>query len=247
MRVKGRVVRLLEERIQRDGVVKAEGVLKVDSFLNHQMDISLFNEMGAELKRLFADAPINKILTIEASGIGIAAIVAQHFGVPVVFAKKAQSINLDGEMYTTRIQSFTHGKIFNVIVSKKYIGPEDHVLIIDDFLANGCALDGLIEIVESAGATVEGIGIAIEKGFQPGGKSLRERGYRLESLAIVDAMDPETGKLVFREQNDAAASCADFGGVIERDADDIANACAAAKTSSNVASACSGSGANAER
>lgn len=240
-------MRLLEERIQRDGVVKAEGVLKVDSFLNHQMDISLFNEMGAELKRLFADAPINKILTIEASGIGIAAIVAQHFGVPVVFAKKAQSINLDGEMYTTRIQSFTHGKIFNVIVSKKYIGPEDHVLIIDDFLANGCALDGLIEIVESAGATVEGIGIAIEKGFQPGGKSLRERGYRLESLAIVDAMDPETGKLVFREQNDAAASCADFGGVIECDADDIANACAAAKTSSNVASACSGSGANAER
>ena len=247
MRVKGRVVRLLEERIQRDGVVKAEGVLKVDSFLNHQMDISLFNEMGAELKRLFADAPINKILTIEASGIGIAAIVAQHFGVPVVFAKKAQSINLDGEMYTTRIQSFTHGKIFNVIVSKKYIGPEDHVLIIDDFLANGCALDGLIEIVESAGATVEGIGIAIEKGFQPGGKSLRERGYRLESLAIVDAMDPETGKLVFREQNGAAASCADFGGVIECDADDIANARAAAKTSSNVASACSGSGANAER
>ena len=194
-------MRLLEERIQRDGVVKAEGVLKVDSFLNHQMDISLFNEMGAELKRLFADAPINKILTIEASGIGIAAIVAQHFGVPVVFAKKAQSINLDGEMYTTRIQSFTHGKIFNVIVSKKYIGPEDHVLIIDDFLANGCALDGLIEIVESAGATVEGIGIAIEKGFQPGGKSLRERGYRLESLAIVDAMDPETGELTFREQD----------------------------------------------
>lgn len=240
-------MRLLEERIQRDGVVKAEGVLKVDSFLNHQMDISLFNEMGAELKRLFADAPINKILTIEASGIGIAAIVAQHFGVPVVFAKKAQSINLDGEMYTTRIQSFTHDKIFNVIVSKKYIGPEDHVLIIDDFLANGCALDGLIEIVESAGATVEGIGIAIEKGFQPGGKSLRERGYRLESLAIVDAMDPETGKLVFREQNDAAASCADFGGVIECDADDIANACAAAKTSSNAVSACSGSGANAKR
>lgn len=247
MRVKGRVVRLLEERIQRDGVVKAEGVLKVDSFLNHQMDISLFNEMGAELKRLFADAPINKILTIEASGIGIAAIVAQHFGVPVVFAKKAQSINLDGEMYTTRIQSFTHGKIFNVIVSKKYIGPEDHVLIIDDFLANGCALDGLIEIVESAGATVEGIGIAIEKGFQPGGKSLRERGYRLESLAIVDAMDPETGKLVFREQDDAAAFCTDFGGVIECEADGIANACAAAKTSSNAASACGGSGANAER
>lgn len=219
-------MRLLEERIQRDGVVKAEGVLKVDSFLNHQMDISLFNEMGAELKRLFADAPINKILTIEASGIGIAAIVAQHFDVPVVFAKKAQSINLDGEMYTTRIQSFTHGKIFNVIVSKKYIGPEDHVLIIDDFLANGCALDGLIEIVESAGATVEGIGIAIEKGFQPGGKSLRERGYRLESLAIVDAMDPETGKLTFREQDGGADSRAGFGGVVECDAADIAEACA---------------------
>lgn len=172
-------MRLLEERIQRDGVVKAEGVLKVDSFLNHQMDISLFNEMGAELKRLFADAPINKILTIEASGIGIAAIVAQHFGVPVVFAKKAQSINLDGEMYTTRIQSFTHGKIFNVIVSKKYIGPEDHVLIIDDFLANGCALDGLIEIVESAGATVEGIGIAIEKGFQPAARACASAGIAL--------------------------------------------------------------------
>lgn len=196
----GSRVKLLEERIARDGVVKAEGVLKVDSFLNHQMDIELFNEMGAEFKRLFADAHINKILTIEASGIGIAAIVAQHFGVPVVFAKKAQSINLDGEMYSTRIQSFTHGKVFNVIVSKKFIGPDDHVLIIDDFLANGCALDGLIEIVESAGATVEGIGIAIEKGFQPGGKNLRERGYRLESLAIVDSMDPTTGTLTFRDQ-----------------------------------------------
>lgn len=227
-------MKLLEERIQRDGVVKAEGVLKVDSFLNHQMDIELFNEMGAELKRLFADAPINKILTIEASGIGIAAIVAQHFGVPVVFAKKAQSINLDGEMYTTRIQSFTHGKIFNVIVSKKYIGPEDHVLIIDDFLANGCALDGLIEIVESAGATVEGIGIAIEKGFQPGGKSLRERGYRLESLAIVDAMDPETGNLTFREQGGAPDSRAGLGGVIECDADDIAEACAAGTHGANA-------------
>lgn len=193
-------VKLLEERIARDGVVKAEGVLKVDGFLNHQMDIDLFNEMGAEFKRLFADAPINKILTIEASGIGIAAIVAQHFGVPVVFAKKSQSINLDGDVYSTRIQSFTHGKMFNVIVSKKFIGPDDRVLIIDDFLANGCALEGLIDIVESAGATVEGIGIAIEKGFQPGGKNLRERGYRLESLAIVDSMDPGTGTLTFRDQ-----------------------------------------------
>lgn len=204
-------VKLLEERIARDGVVKAEGVLKVDSFLNHQMDIELFNEMGAELKRLFADAPINKILTIEASGIGIAAIVAQHFGVPVVFAKKAQSINLDGEMYSTRIQSFTHGKVFNVIVSKKFIGPDDHVLIIDDFLANGCALDGLIDIVESAGATVEGIGIAIEKGFQPGGKNLRERGYRLESLAIVDSMDLTTGELTFRDQWPSQDDASAFG------------------------------------
>lgn len=204
MRMKGGPLKLLEERIARDGVVKAEGVLKVDGFLNHRLDIELFDEMGAEFKRLFADAPINKILTIEASGIGIACIAARHFGVPVVFAKKAQSINLDGEMYATRIQSFTHGKVFDVIVSKKFIGPEDRVLIIDDFLANGCALDGLIEIVESAGATVEGIGIAIEKGFQPGGKNLRERGYRLESLAIVDAMDPATGTLVFRDQESDA-------------------------------------------
>lgn len=202
--MKGGPLKLLEERIARDGVVKAEGVLKVDGFLNHRLDIELFDEMGAEFKRLFADAPINKILTIEASGIGIACIAARHFGVPVVFAKKAQSINLDGEMYATRIQSFTHGKVFDVIVSKKFIGPEDRVLIIDDFLANGCALDGLIEIVESAGATVEGIGIAIEKGFQPGGKNLRERGYRLESLAIVDAMDPATGTLVFRDQESDA-------------------------------------------
>lgn len=204
-------MKLLEERIARDGVVKAEGVLKVDSFLNHQMDIDLFNEMGAEFKRLFADAPINKILTIEASGIGIAAIAAQHFGVPVVFAKKSQSINLDGDMYSTRIQSFTHGKVFNVIVSKKFIGPDDRVLIIDDFLANGCALDGLIDIVESAGATVEGIGIAIEKGFQPGGKNLRERGYRLESLAIVDLMDPGTGALKFRDQWPSEGDAQVFG------------------------------------
>ncbi|MDO4442710.1 MAG: xanthine phosphoribosyltransferase [Slackia sp.] len=204
-------MKLLEDRIARDGVVKAEGVLKVDSFLNHQMDIELFNEMGAEFKRLFSDASINKILTIEASGIGIAAIVAQHFGVPVVFAKKAQSINLDGEMYSTRIQSFTHGKVFNVIVSKKFIGPDDRVLIIDDFLANGCALDGLIDIVESAGATVEGIGIAIEKGFQPGGKNLRERGYRLESLAIVESMDPATGSLTFRDQNASEADAPALG------------------------------------
>ena len=189
---------LLEQRIRRDGVVKSEGVLKVDSFLNHQMDINLFNEMGKEWKRLFADAPINKILTIEASGIGIAAVAAQHFGVPVVFAKKSQSINLDGDMYSTKIQSFTHQSIYDVIVSKKFLNADDHVLLIDDFLANGCALNGLIELVEEAGATVEGIGIAVEKGFQPGGDDLRARGYHLESLAIVQAMDPETGEIEFR-------------------------------------------------
>ena len=189
---------LLEQRIRRDGVVKSEGVLKVDSFLNHQMDINLFNEMGKEWKRLFADAPINKILTIEASGIGIAAVAAQHFGVPVVFAKKSQSINLDGDMYSTKIQSFTHQRIYDVIVSKKFLNADDHVLLIDDFLANGCALNGLIELVEEAGATVEGIGIAVEKGFQPGGDDLRARGYHLESLAIVQSMNPETGEIEFR-------------------------------------------------
>lgn len=191
-------VELLEERIRRDGVVKEGNVLKVDSFLNHQLDVELLDEMGAEWKRLFADRPITKVLTIEASGIGIAAIVARHFGVPVVFAKKAQSVNLDGEMYTTKIESFTHKRIFDVIVAKKFLGPEDHVLIIDDFLANGCALNGLIEIVEEAGATVEGIGIAVEKGFQGGGDALRERGYRLESLAIVESMDADSGEIVFR-------------------------------------------------
>ena len=189
---------LLEERIRRDGVVKSEGVLKVDGFLNHQMDINLFNEMGKELKRLFADAPINKILTIEASGIGIAAVVAQHFNVPVVFAKKSQSINLDGDVYSTKIQSFTHQRIYDVIVSKKFLNADDHVLLIDDFLANGCALNGLIDLVEEAGATVEGIGIAVEKGFQPGGDALRSRGYHLESLAIVQSMNPETGEIEFR-------------------------------------------------
>ena len=189
---------LIEERIRRDGVVKSEGVLKVDGFLNHQMDINLFNEMGKELKRLFADAPINKILTIEASGIGIAAVVAQHFNVPVVFAKKSQSINLDGDVYSTKIQSFTHQRIYDVIVSKKFLNADDHVLLIDDFLANGCALNGLIDLVEDAGATVEGIGIAVEKGFQPGGDDLRRRGYHLESLAIVQSMNPETGEIEFR-------------------------------------------------
>ena len=191
-------VELLEERIRRDGVVKAGGVLKVDAFLNHQMDIELFSQMAEEWKRLFAGKPINKILTIEASGIGIAAVVAQHFDVPVVFAKKSQSINLDGDVYSTKIQSFTHQRIYDVIVSKKFLNADDHVLLIDDFLANGCALNGLIDLVEEAGATVEGIGIAVEKGFQPGGDDLRSRGYRLESLAIVQSMNPETGEIVFR-------------------------------------------------
>ncbi|MCH5264642.1 MAG: xanthine phosphoribosyltransferase [Lachnospiraceae bacterium] len=193
-------MKLLEERIQQDGIIKGGNVLKVDSFLNHQMDIDLFVEMGKELKRLFADCPINKILTIEASGIGIACIVAQQFHVPVVFAKKAQSINIDGEVYSTKIQSFTHGKIYDVIVSKKYISSQDHILIIDDFLANGCALNGLIDLVQSAGATVEGIGIAIEKGFQKGGELIRAKGVRLESLAIVDSMDESTGTIEFRHR-----------------------------------------------
>lgn len=191
-------MKLLEERIKKDGIVKPGNVLKVDNFLNHQMDIALFNEMGKEFKRLFADCKVNKILTIEASGIGIACIVAQYFDVPVVFAKKAQSINIDGDVYSTKIQSFTHQRVYDVIVSKKYLNPEDHILIIDDFLANGCALEGLIDLVQSAGATVEGIGIAIEKGFQQGGKLIRDRGIRLESLAIVDSM--EGGEPVFREQ-----------------------------------------------
>lgn len=191
-------MKALEERIRRDGVVKSKDVLKVDVFLNHQMDVSLFKEMAKEWGRLFSDRPINKILTIEASGIGIAAIVAAELGVPVVFAKKSQSINLDGSSWCTKLQSFTHGKVFDVIVSKKFIGPDDHVLLIDDFMANGCAMNGLIDVCEKAGATVEGIGIAIEKGFQDGGDDLRKRGYRLESLAIVEAMDPETGEISFR-------------------------------------------------
>ena len=190
----------LEERIVKDGIVKEGNVLKVDSFLNHQMDIELFDQMGAEFKKRFADRPINKILTIEASGIGIACVVAQHFGVPVVFAKKTKSINIEGELYTAEVESFTHKCKNQVIVAKKFLSEEDHVLIIDDFLANGCALQGLIQIVKSAGGTVEGIGIAIEKGFQTGGTVIRNLGYRLESLAIVDGMDASTGEITFREQ-----------------------------------------------
>ena len=191
-------MKLLEERIRKDGVVKEGNVLKVDCFLNHQLDIELFNEMGKEWARLFADRPITKILTVEASGIGIACVAAQHFHVPVVFAKKTQSLNIDGEVYSTKIQSFTHKKIYDVIVSKKFIKPEDHVLIIDDFLANGCALEGLLQIVKDAGAVVEGVGIAVEKGFQKGGDLIREKGVRVESLAIVESMDAVTGEIVFR-------------------------------------------------
>lgn len=192
----------LEERITKDGIVKEGNVLKVDSFLNHQMDIGLFRQMGLEFRRRFAGRPINKILTIEASGIGIACIAAEYFDVPVVFAKKSRSINLDGEMYVAQVESFTHKTVNNVIVSKKFLGPEDRVLIIDDFLANGCALRGLISIVEEAGAVVEGIGIAIEKGFQTGGKDIRAMGYDLQSLAIIDSMDAESGSIVFRPQKE---------------------------------------------
>ncbi len=190
----------LEARIAKDGIVKPGNVLKVDSFLNHQMDISLMEEIGREFKRRFDGKPITKVLTIEASGIGIACFVAKEFGVPMVFAKKSKSINIEGEMYVAEVESFTHKNKNQVIVSKRFLGPDDHLLIIDDFLANGCALQGLISLAESAGATVEGLGIAIEKGFQIGGRVIRNMGYHLESLAIVDAMDPETGSITFREQ-----------------------------------------------
>ena len=192
-------MKMLEDRIRKDGIVREGNVLKVDSFINHQMDIPLFREMAKEWKRLFAGKPINKVLTIEASGIGIAAVVASEFNVPVVFAKKSMSINLDYDNYETKIQSFTHKKIYNVIVSKKFLTAEDHVLIIDDFLANGCALMGLIDIVNKSRATLEGAGIVIEKGFQEGGKKIRDMGVRLESLAIVDSMTDDS--LTFRPNN----------------------------------------------
>ena len=190
----------LEERIAKDGVVKSGNVLKVDSFLNHQMDISLMEEIGKEFKRRFNGKTVTKVLTIEASGIGIAAFVAKEFGVPMIFAKKSKSVNIDGEMYVAEVESFTHKNRNQVIVSKKFLKADDHILIIDDFLANGCALQGLIAIAESAGATVEGLGIVIEKGFQIGGRVIRNLGYHLESLAIVDAMDAETGTITFRAQ-----------------------------------------------
>ena len=193
-------MKILEDRIRKDGLVKEGNVLKVDSFLNHQLDIELYNEMGKEFRRLFPDDKITKILTIEASGLGIACIAAQYFHVPVVFAKKSQSINLDGEVYATKIESFTHKRVYDVIVSKKYLSEDDNVLIIDDFLANGCAVAGLIDLVQSAGAKIAGVGIAVEKGFQEGGSLLRSKGVRVESLAIVDSMDASTGEIVFRAQ-----------------------------------------------
>lgn len=193
-------MKALEDRIRKDGIVKPGNVLKVDSFLNHQMDVNLFAQMGEEWKRLFDGEQIDKILTIEASGIGIACVAAQQFNVPVVFAKKAQSVNIDGEVYATKVESFTKKRVFDVIVSKKYLKQGERILIIDDFLANGCAVAGLIDLIQNAGAQVVGVGIAIEKGFQVGGKNIREKGIRLESLAIVDAMNDETGEIVFREQ-----------------------------------------------
>ena len=190
----------LEERIRADGKIREGGVLKVDSFLNHQMDVKLFQDMGREFLRLFGDCGVTKILTIEASGIGIACVAAQFFDCPVIFAKKNKTKNIAGDVYTSKVESFTHGRVYDIIVAKEFLLPEDRVLIIDDFLANGCALMGLLELAQEAGATVEGIGIAVEKGFQQGGELIRSKGYQLESLAIVDAMDSKTGEITFREQ-----------------------------------------------
>ena len=189
---------LLKERIRKDGKVRGTDVLKVDSFLNHQMDIELFEEIGKEFARRFEDEKITKILTIEASGIGIACIAARYFHVPVVFAKKNQTKNIAGDVYTSKVESFTHGRVYDIIVSKDYLGPDDRVLIIDDFLANGAALMGLSQLVKDAGATLVGCGIVIEKGFQPGGKMLRDKVVRVESLALVDAMSEENG-VTFRD------------------------------------------------
>ena len=189
----------LEERIMKDGVVKEGNILKVDSFLNHQMDVKLFKQMGEEFKRRFADVEVNKILTIEACGIGIACVVAQYFDVPVLFAKKNKTKNIAGEVYTSQVESFTHGRVYDIIVSKEFLGKGDKVLLIDDFLANGKALEGLAKLVEDSGAELVGAGVVIEKGFQPGGDNLRKQGIRLESLAIVDSMDEEKGTIVFRD------------------------------------------------
>lgn len=193
-------MKLLKERIRRDGKIKAGNVLKVDSFLNHQMDIDLFMEIGKEFKRRFADVEVNKILTIEASGIGIACVAAQSFHVPVLFAKKTKTKNIAGDVYTSKVESFTHGRVYDIIVSKEFLGPGDKVLLIDDFLSNGKALEGLAALVEESGAELVGAGIVIEKGFQVGGDVIRKKGIRLESLAIIDSMDEETGEIVFRDE-----------------------------------------------
>ncbi len=190
-------MQLLKDRILKDGIVKEGNVLKVDSFLNHCMDIALFEEIGKEFKRRFEGKDINKILTIEASGIGIACIAARYFNVPVVFAKKSKTKNIAGDVYTSRVQSYTHGRVYDIIVSKDFLGENDKVLLIDDFLANGCALEGLAELVRDAGAELVGAGIVIEKGFQRGGDLLRSKGIKVESLAIIDSMDTESG-VVFR-------------------------------------------------
>ena len=192
---------LLKERIRKDGIIKPGNVLKVDNFLNHQMDIQLFNEIGKEFKRRFADVKVDRILTIEASGIGIAAVVAQYFDCPVVFAKKSQSINLDGTMLSTQIESFTHKRTYEVIVASRFIKPGENILVIDDFMANGCAALGLVQLIHDAHANVVGIGIVIEIGFQQGGAKLREQGLRVESLAIVDAMDADAQTITFREDS----------------------------------------------
>ena len=193
-------MKVLLDRIRKDGVVRAGNVLKVDKFLNHQMDVKLFREIGKEFKRRFADAEINKILTIEASGIGIACIVAEYFDVPVVFAKKTQTKDIAGEVYTSKVESFTHGKVYDIIVSKEFLGKGDKVLVIDDFLAKGAALDGLTTLIKDSGAELVGAGIVIEKGFQDGGERIRAKGVRVESLAIVDSMDETTGEIVFRNE-----------------------------------------------
>lgn len=194
-------MQLLEERIRKDGIVKPGNILKVDSFLNHQMDVKLFHEIGLEFKRRFEGEEINKILTIEASGIGIACVAAEVFDVPVVFAKKTQTKNIAGDVYTSKVESFTHGRVYDIRVAKQFLGKEDKVLVIDDFLANGKALEGLIELINASGATLVGAGIVIEKGFQVGGDLIRSKGVHLESLAIVESMDEKTGEIVFRGDN----------------------------------------------
>ncbi|HWT76068.1 MAG TPA: xanthine phosphoribosyltransferase [Mobilitalea sp.] len=191
-------MQLLKDRIRKDGKIRSGNVLKVDSFLNHQMDINLFGEIGKEFKRRFADCEVTKILTIEASGIGIACIAAQNFQVPVVFAKKNQTKNIAGDVYTGKVESFTHGREYDIIVAKEFLNSEDKILIIDDFLANGSALLGLSKLVKDAGATLVGAGIVIEKGFQEGGELIRRSGVRVESLAIIDSMSEEGG-VVFRD------------------------------------------------